>query len=62
MRFEVIPAVGQPFIHEQDAPLRVGVTFFHPPHSRGKHGFFRVTAIEATDRTEPIVRVEQMGS
>jgi len=61
VRFLVVPADGQPFIHDQDAPLRAGATFFHPPHEPGKQGFFRVTAVEETaDPAELLVRVERV--
>jgi hypothetical protein len=64
MRFRVVPSDGQPFVHEQDAPLSVGATFFHPPQEPGTQGFFRVTAIEPSDGDpgETVVRVDRLDS
>jgi hypothetical protein len=64
MRFRVVPSDGQPFDHEQDAPLSVGATFFHPPREPGTHGFFKVTAVEATDGdgVDAVVRADRLDS
>lgn len=64
MRFRVIPSQGRPFEHEQDAPLKKGATFFHPPHEPGTHGFFKVTAIEPSEehKVEAVVRVDRLDS
>jgi hypothetical protein len=64
MRFRVIPSQGQPFHHEQDSPLTVGNTFFHPPQVPATPGFFKVTAVESGDEpgTDAVVRVDQLDS
>jgi hypothetical protein len=63
MRFRVMPSDGQTFVHEQDAPLREGATFFHPPREPGTHGFFRVKAIEPSGGPgETVVRVDRLDS
>ena len=62
MQFHVIPAQGKPFDHEQDVPLRVGVTFFHPPREHGTYGFFKGTAVESGEErgVDAVVRVDRL--
>jgi hypothetical protein len=64
MRFRVVPSDGQPFLHEQDAPLKVGATFFTPPREPGTQGFFKVTAIEPGGEhdVDAVVRVHALDS
>jgi hypothetical protein len=63
VRFRVVPSGGEPFIHEQDKPLKAGDTFFHPPREPGTHGFFKVTAVESgDDETDSLVHVDRMDS
>ena len=64
MRFRVIPSQGQQFDHDQDSPLSVGATFFHPPRDPGTHGFFKVAAVEPGDEhdVDAVVRVDRLDS
>lgn len=64
VRFRVVPSEGRPFIHEQDAPLIVGTTFFCPPREPGTHGFFKVTVVESSgeDRIDAVVRADRVDS
>ena len=60
----MVPSQGEPFDHEQDAPLSVGATFFRPPREPGTHGFFKVTAVESSpdEGIEAVVRADRVDS